>query len=112
MPETVREAWKDAGPGEKMRIPVPASDQDAINATLIDLLRFRHDDESKAVIYAIVEKTSGDDLAGILGCSDTHARKLMKRMLDRLALEWNSLPWRPDHNDIERAKKLIHRNIR
>ena len=111
MPEVVREMWKDQK-GEPMRIPVPASDQDAVNLTLIDLLRFRFDDEAKAVIYAVVEKASGEDLGVTLGCSDTQARKLMKRMLDRLAVDWNRLPWRPDQKDIERARKFIHRNVR
>lgn len=111
MPDHVREIFKDQK-GEPMRIPVPATDQDAVNVTLQDLLRFRHDDESKAVIYAIVGKVSGDELAETLGCSDTHARKQMKRMLDRLAVDWNALTWRPDAKDIERAKKLIHRNIK
>ncbi len=111
MPEHVREIFKDQ-PGEPMRIPVPAADQDAINRVLEDLLRFKDDDEAKAVIYAIVEKTSGDKLAETLHCSDTHARKLMKRMLDRLAIDWNKRLGRPDANDIERAKKLIHRNVK
>ncbi len=112
MPEHVREIFKDQK-GEPMRIPVPAADQDAINATLADLLRFRDDDEGKAVIWAIIEKTSGEDLARTLHCSPNHARALMKRMLDRLAVDWNErYYWRPDAKDVERAKKLIHRNIK
>ncbi len=111
MPEHVREIFKDQ-PGEPIRLRVPAADQDAINQTLADLVRFYSDDEAKVVIYAIIEKTSGEDLGETLGCSGTHARTLMKRMLDRLVIDWNRHSWRPDANDIERAKKLIHRNIK
>lgn len=111
MPEPVREIFKDQ-PGEPMRLAVPSADQDVITAVLIDLLRFKDDDEGKAVIYAIVEKTSGEALSETLHCSPNHARTLMKRMLDRLAVDWNTLSWRPDAKDIERAKKLIHRNIK
>jgi len=111
MPEPLREVFKDL-PGEPMRRVVPSADQDVVNQVLIDLLRFKADDEGKAVIYAIVEKTSGEDLGKTLHCSPNHARTLMKRMLDRLAIDWNTLPWRPDAKDIERAKKLIHRNIK
>ncbi len=111
MPKPLREMWKDL-PGEPMRIPVPAADQDAVNQALSDLMRFWNDDEAKVVIYAIILKASGDDLAEQLGCSDTHARKQIKLMLDRLAVDWNKLPWRPDAKDVERAKKLIHRNIK
>lgn len=111
MPETVREMWKDQ-PGVPTRLQVPAADQDVITTTLTDLLRFKDDDEGKAVVYAIVEKTSGEELGKTLHCSPTHARTLMKRMLDRLAIDWNTRSWRPDARDIERAKKLIHRNIK
>jgi len=111
MPATVREVWKDQ-PGEPMRLAVPATDQDVVNATLADLLRFKDDDEGKAVIYAIIQKTSGEELGKMIGCSPNHARTQIKRMLDRLAADWNRLPWRPDARDIERAKKLIHRNIK
>lgn len=113
MPEVVRERWKDAAPGSTiLRISVPAADHSAVNETLIDLLRFKDDEEAKAVIYAIVEKTSGEDLGITLRCSGKHARTLMARMLDDLATAWNALPWRPDAKDIERAKKLLHRNIK
>jgi hypothetical protein len=111
MPETVRELFKDL-PGVPMRIAVPAGHQDVVNQTLADLLRYRFDDEAKAVIFAIAQRLSGDVLGKKLRCSDTQARKLMKRALDRLTLEWNAQPWRPDAYDIERAKKLIHRNIK
>ena len=112
MPAAVREVWKDQ-PGEPMRRVVPAADQDVVNKTLTDLLRFKDDDEGKGVIYAIIEKTSGEDLGRTLGCSANHARTLIKRMLDGLAKEWNSrYYWRPDARDVDRAKKLIHRNIK
>lgn len=112
MPEVVREAWKDAAKGTVVRIAVPAADHTAVNETLIDLLRYKDDEEAKAVIYAIVEKTSGEDLGVTLRCSGKHARTLMARMLDELAAAWNALPWRPDAKDIERAKKLLHRNFK
>ena len=111
MPEIVREMWKDQK-GEPMRIPVPSADQDAVNEVLNDLLRFRYDDEARYVVFSIAEKMGGDDLGKLLHCSDTHARKLQKRMLDDLAVAWNGYTWRPDARDIERAKKLIHRNVK
>lgn len=111
MPEPVREVFKDL-PGEPMRIPVPSADQDAVSEVLKDLLRFRHDDEARAVVFSLAEKMGGDDLGKLLHCSDTHARKLQKRMLDELATAWNGYTWRPDARDIERAKKFIHRNIK
>lgn len=111
MPETIREMWKDQK-GEPMRIPVPSADQDAVTNVLKDLLRFRHDDEGRAVVFSLTEGMGGDKLGELLHCSDTHARKLQKRMLDDLAASWNRLPWRPDARDIERAKKLIHRNVK
>jgi len=111
MPEPVREPWKDQK-GEPMRIPVPSADQDAATHVLNDLLRFKDDDESRYVVFSIAEKMGGDKLGELLRCSDTHARKLQKRMLDDLAKVWNGYTWRPDARDIERAKKFIHRNIK
>lgn len=111
MPEPVREPWKDQK-GEPMRIPVPSVDQDAATHVLTDLLRFKDDDEARYVVFSIAEKMGGDKLGELLRCSDTHARKLQKRMLDDLAVAWNRYSWRPDARDIERAKKFIHRNIK
>ncbi len=111
MPEPVRELFKDQK-GEPMRIPVPSVDQDAVTDVLKDLLRYRYDDEARAVVFSIVDKMGGDALGEALRCSDTHARKLQKRMLDDLARVWNGYAWRPDARDIERAKKFIHRNIK
>jgi len=111
MPEPVREAWKDQK-GEPMRIPVPSADQDAVTVVLQDLLRFKDDDEARYVVFLIAGKLGGEKLAEFLHCSDTHARKLQKRMLDDLAKAWNGYTWRPDGRDIERAKKFIHRNIK
>lgn len=111
MPEVVREMWKDQK-GEPMRIPVPSADQDAVTAVLQDLLRLKDDEEARCVVFSIAEKMGGDKLGELLHCSDTHARKLQKRMLDDLAAAWNRLPWRPDARDIERARKFIHRNIK
>lgn len=111
MPEIVREVFKDQ-PAEPMRIPVPSADQDAVNAVLKDLMRFRYDDEARYVVFSIAEKMGGDGLGELLHCSDTHARKLQKRMLDDLAKAWNGYTWRPDARDVERAKKFIHRNVK
>lgn len=110
-PDYIRELFKDEK-GDPMRIPVPAADQDAVFQVLKDLLRYRYDDEGRAVAFSIMMKMGGDVLGTLLGCSDTHARKLQKRMLEELASAWNHLPWRPDARDIERAKKLIHRNVK
>lgn len=110
MPEPVREMWKDQK-AEPMRIPVPSADQDATVEVLKDLLRFKDDDEARYVVFSIAEKMGGDRLGELLHCSDTHARKLQKRMLDDLAKVWNGYSWRPDARDIERAKKFIHRNV-
>lgn len=111
MPEPKREVFKDQ-PGEPMRMPVPSVDQDAVRETLGDLVRLYADDEGRAVAYSLIFKFGGDALGEVLRCSDTHARKLQKEMLETLAKVWNGYGWRPDARDIERAKKFIHRNIK
>lgn len=111
MPEPVRELFKDQK-GEPMRMPVPSADQDAVTDVLKDLMRFKDDDEARYVVFSIAGKLGGEKLAEFLHCSDTHARKLQKRMLDDLASAWKGYSWQPDARDIERAKKLIHRNIK
>lgn len=110
MPTPVREVFKDQ-PGEPMRVPVSRADYAAACQVLDDLVK-RQSRLQRVLIWGIAARQSHRQLAEHLCCSHVHAGKRVQQMLVILVKAWNDAGWRPDGIDIERARELIHRNVR
>lgn len=111
MPEPVREPWKDAAKGTSMRLRPPKRDETAVSLTLISLVAYQ-DEIDRHVIWAIALKMPDTTLATTIGVSDKTARGRKEEMLKLLAADWNARGWLPEAEDIERAKRFIHRNLK
>jgi hypothetical protein len=110
MPTPVREIFKDQ-PGEPMRLPVARADYAAACEVLDDLVK-RQSRLQRILVWGIAAKQSHRQIAEHLCCSHTHAGKRVQQMLTILVSAWNGYGWMPEAADIERAKELIHRNVR
>jgi hypothetical protein len=110
MPTPVREIFKDQ-PGEPMRLPVARADYAAACEVLDDLVK-RQSRLQRILVWGIAARQSHRQMADRLRCSHTHAGKRVQQMLTVLVAAWNGYGWKPEAADIERAKELIHRNVR
>lgn len=110
MPTPIREIFKDQ-PGEPMRLPVARVDYAAACQVLDDLVK-RQSRLQRILVWGIAVKAPHREIAKQLCCSHTHAAKRVQEMLTVLVAAWNGYGWVPEAADIERAKELIHRNVR
>jgi hypothetical protein len=109
MPEIVREIFKDQ-PGEPMRLPVRPEDLRAA-MILLDII-VSLTDEQRIVLWGIATKRSDRRVARELRCDHKTAAAKKQRLLTLLSERLNRLAHRPDDRDVERARELIHRNIK
>ena len=110
MPTPVREIFKDMPP-DPMRVPVAQADYNAACLVLDDLVK-RQSRLQRILVWSIAVKLPHREIAKQLCCSHTHAGKRVQQMLTILVAAWNGYGWKPDAADIERARELIHRNMR
>lgn len=111
MPEPVREPWKDAARGTVVRVKPPRHHQTACELIMASLVAYQ-DEIDRHVIWALAMRKPDTDLAAYIGVSDKTARQRKEQMLALLAADWNARGWRPDADDIARANRFIHRNIK
>lgn len=108
MPDIVRERWKDAAVGTPVRIPVSRLDLNAAYQVLDDIVRWSR--EQRLLGWGIACAVKTEDMTRELRCSERTLRTLKLEFLRDMAEQWNRLDWRPDHDDVARARRLIHRN--
>lgn len=103
MPDTVRERWKDA---PKEELTDKALDDDDLGAAnqVIDALTAGQ----RPVAWAIAERKSDRWLGRKQGVHHQTAAGRKQAMLKMLADHWNKLDWRPDAEDIRRARQLLN----
>lgn len=111
MPAVVREKWKDAAKDPKEdegRKDREAEDAD-LNAAyqIVDVLS----ESERLIAWPIACQKSDLWLGKRLGCHNMTAAKRKQKMLTHLAIKWNGLGFRPDAEDVRRARKFLHREI-
>lgn len=109
MPEPVREIFKDARPGEPMRLPVNADDYRAAMA-LLDVIVSLTDDQ-RLVLWGLACKLSNRRMGKHLHCHHLTVAKRKIEVLDIMVRKLNTMEMRPDERDIEQARELIHRKL-
>ena len=106
MPEPVREPWKDAAPGPLRLLPNHA---DIVAAhQVVDALT----KEERSIAWAIAIRMSDRALGRHLRKSHHTAAHRKQAVLDALVAHWNTLDWWPDAEDINRARRFIHRDFK
>jgi len=110
MPEVVREAWKDAAIGTRLRIPVTTVDSDAANEVETLLAPFLNEVDFP-IILAIAANISDRETARALRTSHPTVRSRKQAMLGTLAQHFNDAGSSPDLNDIHRVAQFMHRKI-
>ena len=106
MPTPVREPWKDASPGPLRLLPDHA---DIVAAhQVVDALT----KAERHVAWAIATRMKDAELARHMGKSNHTAAKRKQEVLAALAAHWNTLDWWPDGEDINRARRFIHRDFK
>lgn len=105
MPDTVREAWKDEPrPQASTDRALDEVDIEAANV-IVDVLT----SSQRAVAWAIAQRKSDRWLGRMMGMDGKTASKLKQDVLSDLATNWNMLRFRPDAEDVKRARKFLHR---
>ena len=106
MPTPVREPWKDAAPGPLRLLPDHA---DIVAAhQVVDALT----KDERHVAWAIATRMKDAELARHMRKSNHTAAKRKQEVLTVLAEHWNTLEWSPDGEDINRARRFIHRDFK
>jgi hypothetical protein len=112
MPETLRERWKDA---PKEEATDEALDDVDVNAAyqVIDVLPMglgELDSNERRIAWAIAQKRSDRWVGRRDGCDGKTAAARKQTVLKSLAEQWNKREWRPDAEDVKRARKyFLHR---
>lgn len=109
MPEPVREIFKDAGPGEPMRLPVNAADHKAAMVLLDVIVALT--DEQRIVLWGLACRLSNRRMGEHLHCHHMTVAKRKSEVLALMVERLNALDGRPDARDVERARELIHRKL-
>ena len=68
--------------------------------------------EHRLVLWGLACKLSNRRMATHLHCDHKTVAKRKLELLDILVRKLNALQTRPDDRDIERARELIHRNMK
>jgi hypothetical protein len=105
MPEPLRELFKDLPPAPLR--PGVADDDLAAANQIVDVLAERE----RGIAWAIANRMSDRELGRHIGCHHATAANRKQDVLARLASHWNGLGWRPDDEDIRRARQFVHRNF-
>lgn len=105
MPEPKREMWKDM-PAEPLRPGVTDADLNAAYQ-VVDVLT----EAERGIAWALANRVSDRELGRWMRCDGKTAAARKQAVLAQLAAHWNTLTWRPDAEDINRARKFVHRNF-
>lgn len=106
MPTPVREPWKDAAPGPLRLLPDHAdivAAQQVVDALTAD---------ERSIAWAIANRMGDRALGRHLRTSHHTAAHRKQAVLGVLTAHWNTLDWWPDAEDINRARRFIHRDFK
>lgn len=106
MPTPVRELFKDMPPGPLRLVPDHA-DIVAANQVIDVLTR-----DERSIAWAIANRMGDRALGRHLRTSHHTAAHRKQAVLGVLTAHWNTLDWWPDAEDINRARRFIHRDFK
>jgi len=105
MPTPLLELFKDMPPGP-LRPGVTDAALAAANQAIDGL-----NNRNRRIAWAVANKINDNKLGKWLGHDRNYASRAKQMVLKILALRWNHLGWRPDHEDVAHACAFLHRNF-
>lgn len=110
MPTPVR-GWGDAAKTKEEREHVKDRDAEDSDFNAADQIVDVLADHERPVAWAIATRMKDRVLGRKLGVHHATAAKRKQEMLTHLAIRWNRLGFRPDAEDVRRARRFVHREV-